>query len=168
MTFFSKMLENAVRYSVAMPMKYCLGLLLAAAAAFGQDADPFAKLRWIAGSWSGPVGRAQTEEHWIAPAGGAMLGVSRTIARERMVAFEFLRIEKRGEDTFYVAQPNGRPPTDFKLTRITGNEAVFENPQHDHPKLISYRLEGETLIARIEGDEGGKHKVQEFRLTRSK
>ncbi|MBL8232751.1 MAG: hypothetical protein JNL98_29905 [Bryobacterales bacterium] len=155
-----------------MSMKTCFGLLFSALLLLGQgdvpSSGPFAKLNWIAGSWSGPVGRAQTEEHWISPSGGAMLGVSRTIAGDRMVAFEFLRIEKRGDDMFYVAQPNGRPPTDFKLTRLTDSEAVFENPQHDHPKVISYRLEGDTLIARIAGDVGGKPKAQEFRLQRKK
>jgi hypothetical protein len=26
-------------------------------------------------------------------------------------------------------------------------EAVFENPTHDYPQRISYRMEGETLVA---------------------
>ena len=96
-----------------------------------------------------------------------MLGVSRTIVKDRMVAFEFLRIEKRTDGIFYVAQPGGRPPTEFKLTQSTATSAVFENPKHDHPKVISYRLEGgDTLVAKIEGDEGGQRKVQEFKFKR--
>lgn len=96
-----------------------------------------------------------------------MLGVSRTIVKDRMVAFEFLRIEKRGNDIFYVAQPGGRPPTNFKLTQSTASSAVFENPQHDFPKIISYRLEGQdTLVATIEGGEGAQRKAQEFRFRR--
>ena len=75
--------------------------------------------------------------------GEAMLGVSRTITRERMAAFEFLRIETRADGIYYVAQPGGRPPTAFKLTQSTASQAVFENPRHDHPKIITYRLEGE-------------------------
>ncbi len=96
-----------------------------------------------------------------------MLGMSRTIVRDRAVAFEFLRIEKRADGVYYVAQPGGRPPTAFKLTTVTKDSAVFENPQHDHPKIVAYRLDGPTgLIATIEGDEGGKHKKQEFRFKR--
>ena len=79
--------------------------------AFSQATSELADLGWITGHWSGPVGRANSEEHWIAPAGGAMFGVSRTIAKDRVVAFEFLRIEKRSDGIFYVAQPGGRPPT---------------------------------------------------------
>ena len=144
-----------------------LGALLAASPLFAQVASDVTELGWIAGHWAGPVGRAQAEEHWIAPAAGAMLGVSRTIVKDRMVAFEFLRIEKRAGAIFYVAQPGGRPPTDFKLTQSTPTSAVFENPAHDHPKIIAYRLEGaDTLVAKIEGDEGGQHKAREFRFKR--
>ena len=101
---------------------FLAGLILTPA--FSQATGEVADLGWMAGHWAGPVGRAHAEEHWIAPAGGAMLGVSRTIARDRMVGFEFLRIEKRAAGVFYVAQPGGRPPTDFKLTQSTATSAV--------------------------------------------
>jgi hypothetical protein len=130
-------------------------------------ATDITSLSWMAGDWAGPVGRAHAEEHWLPPAAGAMLGVSRTIVRDRMVAFEFLRIEQRPGGIYYVAQPGGRPPTEFKLTQSGAASAVFENPRHDHPKIISYRLDGaDTLVAKIEGDEGGQHKTQEFRFQR--
>ena len=120
---------------------------------------------WIAGSWQGTLGKATLEEHWIAPAGGAMLGLNRVVSGPRMVMFEFLRIEQRNDSLVYIAQPNGRPPTEFKLTRASSTEAVFENPAHDHPKIILYRLEADgTLFARVEGDEKGKRVSQEFRF----
>lgn len=168
MTDFSK--TAAPRPGRILGMTFRKSLLVASLAltpAFSQVASDVKALSWIAGDWAGPVGRASSEEHWIAPAGGAMLGVSRTVVKDRMVAFEFLRIEKRPGGIYYVAQPNGRPPTDFKLTQSTPASAVFENPKHDHPKIITYRIEGaDTLVARIEGDEDGQHKVQEFRFKR--
>jgi len=94
-----------------------------------------------------------------------MLAVSRTTAGERTVAFEFLRIEARADGIFYVAQPGGRPPTEFRLTRAAGETAVFENPQHDHPKIIRYSRTGTTLVAEVEGDEQGKHVKQAFTFT---
>jgi hypothetical protein len=168
-TGFSKTPRGAAGKLPVMNRKLLLLVFsLASAPAFSQNqtvATEVAELGWMAGHWAGPVGRAQSEEHWIAPAAGAMLGVSRTIARDRMVAFEFLRIEKRADGIFYVAQPGGRPPTEFKLTQSTSNSAVFENPKHDHPKIVTYRLDGpDTLVAKIEGDEAGKHVAQEFRF----
>lgn len=132
-----------------------------------QTTAEMTDLGWIAGHWEGPMGRARAQEIWIAPTTSAMLGMSATVVQDRMVAFEFLRIEKRADGIYYVAQPGGRPPVDFKLTRSTATLAVFENPKHDHPKIITYRLEdAKTLVASIEGDEGGKHKKQEFRFQR--
>src|SRR6185295_7050093 len=75
-----------------------------------------AQVAWIAGMWSGGVGGATFEERWTPPAGGAMLAVSRTLKGDRMVAFEFLRIVERSGGRVYIAQPDGRPPTDFVLT----------------------------------------------------
>ncbi|HJZ81752.1 MAG TPA: DUF6265 family protein [Pyrinomonadaceae bacterium] len=118
-------------------------------------------LSWLAGAWqSPPGGRAQIEEIWTPPAAGAMLGMSRTIAGDKMVEFEFLRIEQRGNDLYYVASPAGRcPATDFKLTRLSSQEAVFENPEHDFPKRIIYRKGADgSLTASIDAGEGTKSK----------
>lgn len=122
-------------------------------------------LSWISGRWTGTMGRAAIEESWTDSKGGAMLAVSRTIVGDRLVMFEFLRIVKKADGIYYVAQPAGRPPVEFKLTKSETGLAVFENPQHDHPKIITYKLEGQSsLVATIEGDEKGQHKKQEFRF----
>jgi hypothetical protein len=137
--------------------------LMLLAALLAAEALPLLDdMAFMVGDWEGSAGRAAIEEHWLPAKGGRMLGLSHTVAHDRMVGFEFLRIESRPEGVFYVAQPNGRPPVDFKLTRSSKSEAVFENPAHEHPKIISYRREGDALTAKIEGDEKGKHVVQEF------
>ena len=134
-----------------------------------QEKPKFEKLSWISGNWTGNMGRAVMEEIWLPAAGGAMLGVSRVVAGPRMVAFEFLRIVQKDGEVYYVAQPGGRPATEFKLTSVTATKAVFENPAHDHPKIITYEKDAEgNLTATIEGDERGQHKKQDFRFTRSK
>ena len=118
-----------------------------------------ADLAWLSGSWqSAPGGRRQTEEHWTTAAGATMMGMSRTVAGEKTVEFEYLRIEQRADGIFYVAHPKARcPGTDFKLTRSSANEAVFENPQHDFPKRIIYRKGADdSLTASIDGGEGTK------------
>ena len=168
MTEFSKTPRLARPRMLNMNLaKLLLLAALTTASASSQATSLLSDLGWITGHWSEPAGRATSEEHWIAPAGGAMLGVSRTIARDRMVAFEFLRIEKRADGIFYVAQPGGRPPTEFKLTRSTPTSAIFENPRNDFPKIITYRLDGsDALAAKIEGDVSGKHKEQEFKFRR--
>ena len=113
-------------------------------------------LAWLAGTWISDVDGTRVEERWTAPAGGAMLSTSRTLRGGRMVAFEFLRIVARSGTLVYVAQPGGRPPTDFTLTTSGPGYAVFENPSHDFPKRLSYRRTGPTLQVDVDGDEQGK------------
>ena len=90
-----------------------------------------------------------------------MLGVGRTIVGDKTVGFEFLRIEQRVDGIYYVASPNGGPTTDFKMTRLIGQEVVFENPEHDFPKRIIYRKKSDgSLVASV--DAGEKTKSQTF------
>lgn len=127
-------------------------------ASFPVEDPTLADLSWIAGDWqTAPGGRGQIEEHWTAAAGGSMMGVSRTVAGDKTVEFEYLRIEQRAEGIYYVAHPKARcPGTDFKLTRASATEAVFENPEHDFPKRIIYRKTDNGLTAIIDAGEGSK------------
>jgi hypothetical protein len=68
-------------------------------------------LAWISGHWqTAPGGRARIEEHWTQPTGGSMIGMGRTIANNKTVEFEYLRIEQRTDGIYYVASPNASVP----------------------------------------------------------
>jgi hypothetical protein len=124
-----------------------------------------AQVAWMEGTWVGKDGGITVEERWTPPAGGSMLAVSRTVKDGRLVAFEFLRIEERAGGLVYVAQPGGKPPTDFALTTISGTSATFENPDHDFPKVIRYtRRPDGSLEARV-GD-GAKDETYVFQKLR--
>ena len=116
-------------------------------------------LVWISGEWqTAPEERPGIEEQWMRPAGGSMMGMSRTVIADKTVEFEYLRIEQRRDGIYYVAHPKARcPGTDFKLTSVSAQEAVFENAQHDFPKRIIYhRTSDGSLIASIDGGSGTK------------
>lgn len=124
------------------------------------------ELAWMSGGWQTAAGgRAQIEEHWMAPSGNSMIGMGRTVAGGRTVEFEYLRIEERDGQIYYVASPKGRcPGTDFKLTRLAAQEAVFENPEHDFPKRIIYRKNSDgSLTASIDGAAGTKSMTFTYR-----
>lgn len=122
------------------------------------------EIGWLAGAWVGTRGSGSSiEERWSPPRGGAMLAVSRTVSRERMTAFEYLRIVERDGGLVYVAQPGGGAPTEFVLTDLSATHAVFDNPRHDYPKRIVYELEGEVgLTATIGFMKGGTPRRFEF------
>ena len=132
-------------------------LALFVTAAPAQPAESIDNLAWLAGDWKLEAGGKVIEEHWTAPAGGTMIGMSRTVANGKTVSFEFLRVEQRGDGIVYLAQPQGKPATEFRLVRSAGGEWAFENPEHDFPKRILYRRNPDgSVTARIEDETGKK------------
>jgi hypothetical protein len=121
-------------------------------------------IAWLAGDWQIVSTGQCVEEQWTAPSNNMLLGMSRTVADGKTTSFEFIRIEARGDGIFYVAQPGGRPPVDFKLASESPNELVFVNPGHaDHLKKIVYRRETDgRLTARIEGENNGKAFAEDY------
>ena len=126
-----------------------------------------ADVSWLAGAWVGTRGEGgaiSIEERWSPPLGGAMLAVSRTVARGAMRSFEFLRVVERDGGLVYIAQPGGAPPTEFVLTEVGDKRAVFDNPRHDYPKRIVYELSADgALRATIGYTKGGTPRRFEFR-----
>ena len=143
-----------------------MGAVVLAAAVRAQSVPvraSISQIAWLAGAWAGGGGAVVLEERWTPAAGGAMLAVSRTVKGDRMVAFEFLRIVERDSTLIYIAQPDGRPPTEFRLSAITPDSATFENKAHDFPKVIAYaRKPDGTLVARV-SDGNQKGEVFTFR-----
>ncbi|MBV8035980.1 DUF6265 family protein [Roseateles sp.] len=149
-------------------MKPLIAVLLSAACAAAQ-ADPFAPVAWLAGCWSQQGREAGSVEHWMAPAGGVMLGMARMLKNGRVVEFEFMQIRADADGRLsFVAQPQGRPPTAFPLLRQAEAEAVFENPAHDFPQRVLYRREAaDRLVARIEGRSNGQERGIDFPMQRT-
>ncbi|MCA8976200.1 MAG: hypothetical protein KDC98_15875 [Planctomycetes bacterium] len=120
-------------------------------------------LAWLAGAWVGTRNGRSIEERWSPPLGGAMLGVSRTVRRDKMTGFEYLRIVERDGSLVYIAQPGGNPPTEFVLTELEKGRAVFKNPLHSFPQRIVYEItKGGGLTARIGFANGGDYEPFEF------
>ncbi|MCI0434921.1 MAG: DUF6265 family protein [Gemmatimonadetes bacterium] len=118
----------------------------------GAAQATIADVAWISGEWAGTTDGVTTEEHWLAPASGAIVGVARTVRNGLMTSYEFLCIAERQGVLVYSAMPDGRTtPTHFTLTSIDTGVAVFENPAHDYPTTIRYarRADGalETTIS---------------------
>jgi len=128
------------------------------------------KLAWLAGCWASVAenSEAGSTEQWMQPAGGSMLGVSRVVRDGRMVAFEYLRIvEADAGGLVFIASPSGQATAKFSLARLGQSEVVFENPQHDFPQRISYRLiDNELLLGRIEGTIDGQPRAVDFPMAR--
>jgi predicted enzyme related to lactoylglutathione lyase len=120
---------------------------------------------FLAGSWVRQDGDNREEEHWTAPAGGLMVGMARMVKGGKATFFESLRIEKTARGIVYHATPSGQPTTAFTLdpSKSGPRKAVFENPEHDFPKRVTYWLADDgRLHARIEGEKDGKTRGHDF------
>lgn len=110
---------------------------------------------WLKGTWERQnVKPGNTAfEVWEQTAEGlAGSGVSLTGSDTTFV--ERLSIIEKDSDIYYVAfvSSNGSP-TYFKITSVSDNGFISENPQHDFPKKIAYTLDGNKLTAVISAGE---------------
>ena len=136
---------------------FALTALLAAGAAppSGQDRDP-TRLRWLAGCWELRQGNRVTLEMWMPPAGGLMLGASRTTVNGQVREFEQIRLAWQRDTLIYTAVPSGQKEASFRGIVVSDSGFAVENPSHDFPQRISYRTRGaDSLVARIEGGTRG-------------
>ena len=114
------------------------------------------KLAWIVGTWERTDGNKTTIEQWLPHAGTTMMGLSHTYDSKRTYFFEFMRIATHGGRIAYIVQPGGDPPTLFRAVKVTEEEAVFENPAHDHPQRIRYVKTEQGMTATISQMDGSK------------
>jgi len=148
--------------------------LLAVGQAPAQTPGGLDRLAWLAGCWARDVSaraEAGSGEQWMAPVGGSMLGVSRTIRGGKTVEHEFMQLRVGADGVLaFTAKPSGQAEASFPLLRQGERELVFENLQHDFPQRVIYRLEGEgkgeRLLARIEGLRGTVQRGIDFPMQR--
>ncbi|MEM7048320.1 MAG: DUF6265 family protein [Acidobacteriota bacterium] len=130
-----------------------------------EEAVSIDRLSFMAGCWEGDLGGgASIRETFTAPKGGAMFGNSQVVAGGATQFFEFIRVEQTADGIAYRPYPASKETVAFPLARSSATEAVFENPEHDYPQRVSYRLiDDDQLVAQIEKTDGTK--VQNFRMT---
>ncbi len=138
----------------------------------GQTAaTKLSELGWLAGCWEMNAKNKNLviNEQWMKPAGGMMVGSGRTVKSGKVADYEFLRIVEEADGIFYVSKPTGNKyETRFKLTKVSPTELLFDNPTHDFPQRIIYKLAGDRLTARIEGSMNGKSSGIDFPYVRTK
>lgn len=147
-------------------------LLLAGAIMFpGKDSSAgsgIEQARWLAGCWELKRGNRTGFEMWMPPAGGIMMGASRTVANGQVVEWERLQLSEKDGHLVYTSLPSGQTEVSFTSTVTTDSGFTVENLQHDFPQRIIYRRHGaDSLIARIEGPGGSGTRGIDFPMRRT-
>jgi hypothetical protein len=151
---------EVMRTSIAVAVA---SVLTASNIVHAQD-DPLVAVTWLAGCWAAEGRESGSVEHWLAPAGATMLGMSRTVRSGRTVQFEFMQFRVNGNGKLeFVALPSGQKETSFALVSSSDGLASFEAPAHDFPQKVTYQaLPGGRMVGRIEGIVSGRSRVIEF------
>ena len=151
-------MKSAARWVLSLLVVVpCLAPAVAAAQE-GGEAPGVEGVAWLTGCWEAAAGERRTREVWMAPDGGLMVGMSRSVRGARATGFEFLLLGARDGGLVYRAHPSGQTPTDFPAVTVEPGTLVVANPDHDFPKRIVYRaVPSDSLYAEVFGEaEGGE------------
>lgn len=140
-----------------------------AAASAALAGKRLADVTWIAGRWVDDTGGHYSEEVWLAPGGGQMVGMWRLVEWGRVQIFELMTLSEDAEgvvlrvrhfDASLVPREEKDAPVVLRLASLQGARAVFEGRGRSGPSRLTYhRAAARTLAVTREGD-GPK---QEFR-----
>ena len=117
-----------------------------------------ATFKWLQGSWketyTGDI------EQWVFTDSVARGSSYSANEQGRLNLTETIDLVNKDGACYYiptVLNQNGAKPVEFKIVSFTETSFVAENPSHDFPQRIVYKLKNpNTLSAYIEGKHDGK------------
>ena len=134
------------------------------------EKDVFEKLDWLIGSWTGEIKESIFNETWEKVNDSLFSGQSYVIKGGDTISRETISLQLQDTSVFYIPLVEGQndnKPVYFKLTFSDNTYAVFENPGHDFPQKITYKLtNGDSLTATISGLQEGKDRCISFPMKR--
>lgn len=142
------------------------GILSGTPAATAQDSVGMEAVAFMTGCWQEPGGDG-LREFYLPAAVNMMTGLSQFWRDGRIVDWEFHRIDLGARGPILTPHPRGVESVAFAPESIRDDGIVWQNLEHDFPNRIAYRrLGSDTLVARVDGGEGGEARVLEFRMIR--
>lgn len=142
---------------VAEMKKLFLPVLLLMATPLGAQSTARSLPEWMAGTWMTEDGASWSDEVWTDARGGLMLGIARTGFGPRLNSWELAQIRQKPDGTIsFLAQPQGKPASEFPMVLVSEEAIEFANPAHDYPQRIRYWRQGKLLMAEISKIDGSQ------------
>ncbi len=135
----------------------------------GKTYENIQKAEWFLGKWGNASAEGELTENWVKVNDSVMHGESYFVVGGKDTVFaETVELaEHDGKMGYTVTVPgqNEEKPVRFEMTSATGEQLVFENPQHDYPNKIIYNKVGnDSIVAEISGTKQGKPASEKFKM----
>jgi len=128
--------------------------------------------KWLNGSWTMTEKDGIVTEQWKHVNDSLMEGNSDFVKGDSVIPFETIKIYKKDTSFYYEAKAAGQNnelPVGFRITTISDSAFAAENPEHDFPKRITYRLiTKDSIHAFIDGGPSMPEKKSDFYYSRVK
>ena len=127
-------------------------------------------LTWLVGTWKNETSRGDIFESWQMVDDSLLNGVVYRVSNLDTTLLENLSIQNIKDDLFYIpVVEHNKGAVYFKLIDHDTSKFVFENPEHDYPqRIIYFRIDSDSLHARIEGEDNGNFRAVDFYFQRDK
>ena len=127
---------------------------------------------WLNGYWTMKDKDGTVTEEWKQTNDSLMEGKSDFLKGDSVIPFETIRIFRRGNDFYYEAKAagqNNEQPVEFKMSSFSDSGFTAENPQHDFPKRITYKLiNKDSIHAFVDGGPAMPERKSDFYYSRKK
>lgn len=142
----------------------CCLCLLAILPVQAQTCDNLDQLQWLVGDWKSDRKNGVVLESWEQTSPLTFEGVGITLSKAGdEIDREWLRLLSMKNQIFYLAKVDHNSlPVPFQLTLCQPNRLIFQNPQHDFPKVITYYQKDESRLTVTISDGEARSTVFEF------
>ncbi len=135
--------------------------------------DELQKAKWLLGEWEKSDSLGILKEIWISKDDSTFVGQSYYIQNKKDTLHnEQIELIQDGEHLIYSATIKGEnndASVPFQMTKDQDSLLVFENPKHDYPQKIQYKLEKNgSIVATVSGKQNGKSNSESYPMTKIK
>ncbi|MCF8371803.1 MAG: DUF6265 family protein [Bacteroidales bacterium] len=126
---------------------------------------------WLEGTWQASRDTSLLEQ-WTVQSDSIITGQGFHVSSEDTTFFEFLEIRQFPDSLCYIATVPGQNEGKsiyFRMIEIDSLGFTCQNPKHDFPKKLVYKLAGtDSMLVSISGIENSEDRKMEFSMVRKK
>ena len=135
--------------------------------------DELQKANWLLGEWEKTDSLGTLKEIWTSEDDSTFIGESYYIQNEKDTLHnEQIELMQDGDHLIYAATVEGEnndTAIPFQMTKAEDSLLVFENPKHDYPQKIQYKLmKNGSIVATISGKQRKKISSESYPMTKKK